>query len=264
MTTPKETWDDGAAYERFVGRWSRPVAREFLEQLALPAGLAWADVGCGTGALVESILLVCAPRAVIGLDRSQGFVSAARHSVADNRTRFHVGDATALPLEDASQDAAVSGLVLNFVSDPVRMVREMVRVTKPGGTVAAYVWDYAEGMAMIRYFWDAARAVRPNDVAFDEAARFALCRPEPLAQLWTGLGLESVQVRAIEIPTVFEGFEDYWTPFLGKQGAAPTYLASLEAQTQGEIRSWLQARLTPSPDGTLALRARAWAVQGKA
>ncbi|HWP56397.1 MAG TPA: methyltransferase domain-containing protein [Candidatus Acidoferrales bacterium] len=258
----KEAWGAGEPYERYVGRWSRAVAREFLDWLAIPAGGSWADVGCGTGALVEGILTRYAPKVVIGIDRSEGFVSEARRHLADARVRFQVGDATALPLHAATCDVTVSGLVLNFVADHAAMAREMVRVTKPGGKVAAYVWDYAGGMAMMRHFWDAAVAVSPHDAKLDQAERFPLCQPEPLATLWQDLGLTAVVVRAIDIPTVFQDFADYWTPFLGKQGTAPTYLASVDAETQGQIRAVLQARLLPAPDGTIALTARAWAVQG--
>lgn len=259
---PTENWGVGASYERYVGRWSRPVAREFLPWLTAPVGARWADVGCGTGALVEGILSGTAPGSVVGIDRSEGFLEAARQQIGDGRVRFVVGDVAALPLDTAGCDVAVSGLVLNFASDPAAMVREMIRVTTPGGKVAAYVWDYAGGMTMMRLFWDAALALRPADAELDEASRFPLCQPEALAALWRDLGLMGVAVRAVEVPTVFWDFGDYWTPFLGGQGAAPTYLATLDSRTQEQIRAALHARLTPAPDGTIALTARAWAVQG--
>jgi SAM-dependent methyltransferase len=220
------------------------------------------DVGCGTGALTESILTQCVPTSVIGIDRSAGFLAEARRHSTDARVHFQVGDATALPLDAATCDVTVSGLVLHFVADPPAMAREMIRVTKPGGTVAAYVWDYAGGMEILRFFWDAAVAVNPQDTQLDQAERFPLCQPEPLTRLWQALGLTAVTVRAIAIPTVFQDFDDYWTPFLGKQGAAPTYLASVDAETQAQIRAVLQSRLVPAPDGTITLTARAWAVQG--
>jgi len=256
------TWDAGGPYERFVGRWSRLVASAFLAWLAVPAGRSWADVGCGTGALTESILTQCAPNVVIGIDRSEAFEAEARRHSTDAPVRFQVGDATALPLDAATCDVTVSGLVLHFVSDPPAMAREMFRVTKPGGTVAAYVWDYVGGMEMLRFFWDAAVAVSPQDTQMDQAERFPLCQPAPLTTLWQDLGLTAVTVRAITIPTVFHDFDDYWTPFLGKQGAAPTYLASVDAETQEQIRAVLQSRLVPAPDGSIALTARAWAIQG--
>jgi SAM-dependent methyltransferase len=257
-----ERWEQGEAYERYVGRWSRLVAREFLDWLAVSSHKRWVDVGCGTGRLTEAILAQCDPAAVTSIDRSAGFLAEARRRVADERARFQVGDAMGLPLDADSCDVAVSGLVLNFVADPAVMAREMVRLTRPGGKVAVYVWDYAGVMEMMRQFWDAARAVRPQDTMLDEGARFSICEPDALAALWNDVGLSAVTTRAIDIHTVFRDFEDYWSPFLGGQGSAPTYLASLDTETQARIREHLQTRLIPSADGTLDLRARAWAVQG--
>jgi trans-aconitate methyltransferase len=259
---PKELWSTGAPYDRFVGRWSRKVAAEFLDWLSVSAHKAWVDVGCGTGSLVESILGQCDPASVTGIDRSEGFLAEARRRITDERARFQVGDAMDLPLNAATCDVAVSGLVLNFVVDHAAMVREMVRVTKPGGKVAVYVWDYAGGMEMMRHFWDAAIAVSPDDATLDEAGRFPICQPDALRALWQEVGLTAITVQAIDVPTVFQDFEDYWNPFLGKQGAAPTYLASVNSETQGRIRERLQTRLVPTADGTIALSARAWAVQG--
>jgi len=258
----KEAWDSGDAYEAYVGRWSRPVAAQFIGWLALPSGLRWADVGCGTGALSELILRSCDPAAVVGVDRAAPFVAVASRRIADGRASFEVGDATSLPWPDASLDAAVSGLVLNFVPDAAAMVREMRRVTRPGGRVAAYVWDYAGGMQMMRHFWDVAIALNPDDAGLDQAERFPICQPGPLQALFETAGLKHVATRAIDIPMVFRDFDDFWTPFLRKQGAAPTYLAKLGATRQQGIRDELKARLPTQPDGRIALTARAWAVQG--
>jgi SAM-dependent methyltransferase len=260
--TPTESWGSGDAYERYVGRWSRKVAAELLRWLAPAPGLAWADVGSGTGALAETILAACAPAAIEGVDASEGFVAAARQRLRDPRVRFITGDATRLPWEAGAFDVAVSGLVLNFVRDHEAMAREMIRVTKPGGRVCAYVWDYAGGMQMIRHFWDAAVAVNPDDAKLDQADRFPICQPEPLRALFEGAGLRSVLVRAIEIPTVFQDFDDYWSPFLGRQGSAPAYLASVSDDAREKIRAHLKARLAPAPGERIELTARAWAVQG--
>lgn len=188
--------------------------------------------------------------------------STPRPAIADQRVQFEVGDATALPWPTASCDVTVSGLVLNFVAGADAMVREMARVTRPQGKVAAYVWDYRGGMEMMRQFWDAAIAVRPGDAALDQAERFPLCQPEPLRALFQDAGLRSVAVRPINIPTVFRDFDDYWLPFLGKQGAAPTYLATLDDTAREQIRERLRARLPAAADGSIALTARAWAIQG--
>jgi SAM-dependent methyltransferase len=263
MTEPvKEAWGLGGPYERYVGRWSRIVAREFVGWLGAPPGQTWGDVGCGTGALVEYILAAADPRLVFAIDRSDGFLAAAQAKITDQRARFELADATALPWADASCDVTVSGLVLNFVPDALAMASELVRVTRPRGIIAVYVWDYSGGMQMMRHFWDAAIEVSPGDVALDQAERFPICQPEPLRALFQDAGLSSLVVRAIEIPTVFRDFDDYWLPFLGKQGAAPTYLASLESETREQIRDILKARLAAAADGSIALTARAWAVKG--
>lgn len=157
-----EAWDSGHAYEQYVGRWSRKVAGEFVRWLALPPGLAWADVGCGTGVLASIILASCAPASVRGIDRSASFVAQARQRIPTPQASFETGDATHLPWGPQACDVSVSGLVLNFVPDSEAMAREMVRVTKPGGMVAAYVWDYAGGMEMMRHFWDARHRGEPE------------------------------------------------------------------------------------------------------
>ena len=257
-----EAWDSGHAYEQYVGRWSRKVAPEFLRWLALPRGLAWADIGCGTGALASLILARCEPSVVRGIDSSDDFVSLARRHIKDPRASFDSGDATHLPWNLGSFDATVSGLVLNFVPDHDAMVREMMRVTKPGGVVAAYVWDYAGGMQMMRLFWDAAIAASPNDAKLDQAERFPLCQAKPLQALFEKMGAKSVEVSAIDIPTVFQDFNDYWGPFLGRVGAAPAYLASVSGEVLEQIRLQLERRLVAAPGKRIELSARAWAVKG--
>jgi trans-aconitate methyltransferase len=261
-STAPEAWSSGDAYDQFVGRWSRMVATKFLRGIAASPGLAWADVGCGTGVLTSAILTMCEPALVSGIDSSEAFVSRARQRIGDPRARFETGDATRLPWESAARDVTVSGLVLNFVRDHEAMVREMARVTRPGGSVAAYVWDYAGGMQMMRHFWDVAVAVSPDDAKLDQAERFPICQPGPLQALFERVKLKSVTVRAIDIRTVFRDFDDYWNPFLGRTGAAPTYLASVGDEVRERIRLALKGRLAPTQAGPIELTARAWAVRG--
>lgn len=258
----KETWSSGEPYDRYVGRWSRMVANKFLAWLGVPPAQVWGEVGCGTGALTEAMLAEAGPRLVCAIDRFAGFLRAAQDRITDQRAQFGLADAAALPWPDALCDVTVSGLVLNFVPDAAAVVNEMVRVTRPQGTVAAYVWDYAGGMEMMRHFWDAAIAVSPQDAALDQAERFPLCQPEPLKQLFQDAGLTSLAVRAIEIPTIFRDFNDFWLPFLGKQGAAPTYLATVDSTTRAHIRELLRARVATNNEGAITLTARAWAIQG--
>jgi SAM-dependent methyltransferase len=264
LSSVAETWSGGDAYEVFIGRWSRPVADEFLSWLAVPAGRHWLDVGCGTGALTEQILILAEPAQVTGIDPSEPFLDHARAHVDDARVTFQVGDAQDLPLPDHDVDVVVSALALNFVPDAARAAAEIARVVVAGGVAAAYVWDYADGMGMLRHFWDAAVALDAAAAALDEGRRFPLCRPEPLALLWTGAGLAGVSVQAIEVPMVFADFDDYWQPFLGGQAPAPGYVGSLASTARERLRDRLHRSLPTQPDGTIQLTARAWAVRGRA
>jgi SAM-dependent methyltransferase len=256
-------WASGPPYEAYVGRWSRRVAEQFLPWLAVPQGRSWLDVGCGTGALTEAVLRDTAPSAVAGIDASAGFVGYAREQLADERVTFEVADAAGLPFEECRFDAVVSGLVLNFLPDPAAALAEMARVVRPGGTVAVYVWDYAEGMQLMRHFWDAAAALDPDARQLDEGVRFPICRPEPLAALWRAAQLEQVAVRAIDVPTVFRDFDAYWSPFLGAQGPAPSYAMGLDEIRRAALREEIRARCPVAEDGSIHLQARAWAVQGR-
>ena len=255
-----ERWAVGEAYEAYVGRWSRRVAVDFVAGLGVAPGARWVDVGCGTGALAGAVLAGAGPAAVAGLDPSTGFLATA--VAANPGIAFAAADARSLPLADGHVDAVVSGLALNFVPGPERAAAEFARVLAPGGVAAAYVWDYAEGMAFMRHFWDAALDLDPGAAELDEGRRFTLCRPEALRALWSGAGLGDVDVRPVDIPTVFADFDDFWQPFLGGQGTAPTYVSTLPEDRRDALRELLRERLRAEPDGSVRLRARAWAVQG--
>jgi len=175
---------------------------------------------------------------------------------------LHRGSATAIPLEADCVDLTVSGLVLNFVPDARAALTEMTRVTTLGGTIAAYVWDYAGRMELMRHFWDAAAELDPAAASIDEGVRFPLCRPQALTELFGGAGLSEVQVTSIDIATRFADFDDYWQPFLGGQGPAPAYSMSLNESARARLRDRLRERLPTETDGTVSLIARAWAVRG--
>jgi len=228
--------------------------------LGIAAGRRWLDIGCGTGALCAAIMDLCSPASVAGVEPSEGFLKTAKENLAD-RAALHLGSATAIPLGDASVDVVVSGLMLNFVTDQRAALAEMARVTGKGGTIAAYVWDYAGKMELIRLFWDAAVELDPDAAKMDEGIRFPLCRPEALEKLFADAGLRSVEVVSIDIPTPFGDFDDYWQPFLGGQGPAPAYVMSLDETGRTRLRDRLRGRLPTAADGSISLTARAWAIR---
>jgi len=259
---PAEVWENAESLERYVGRWSRLVAREFVTWLRVPPGSRWLDVGCGSGALTETVLAEAEPESIDGVDTSEAFVAYAASRVTDPRASFAVADAQALDRPDAAYDAVASSLVLNFLPDPARGAAEMRRVARPGGVVAGYVWDYAGEMQLMRRFWDAAAELDPAAADLDEGHRMAGCNPADLEALFAGAGLEEVETRAIDVPTVFADFDDYWSPFEGGQGPAPGYCVSLPPDRRAALRERLRETLPAASDGSISLVARAWAVRG--
>jgi trans-aconitate methyltransferase len=246
-----------------MGRWSRKVAPLFTAWVDAFPGASWIDIGCGTGVLTAAVLAGCGPSRVVGIDSAAAFLQTAKAQVPDSRACFKQGDAQAIPEGDDAFDVAVSGLVLNFVPDKDAAIREMVRVARPGGTVALYVWDYAGHMQVMRYFFDVATALDPRASEFDDGVKTPVCRPRPLAELFARARLTDVEVRAIDIPTAFESFDDYWTPFLGGTGSAPKYCLSLDEEVRERVREAIRRRLPTGPDGEILLAARVWAAKGQ-
>ncbi|MEP7286512.1 MAG: class I SAM-dependent methyltransferase [Chloroflexota bacterium] len=257
-----EAWGNGATYEPYVGRWSRLVAPPFLAWLGVSSGKRWLDVGCGTGALTQTILQRADPVHVKGIDRSEGYIAFAQDHMHDERVQFEVGDAIALPVETGTYDATISALVLNFVSKPIQAVEEMARATKRGGIVAVYVWDYAGKMQLMRHFWNAAAALNPQAFSLDEGQRFPICNPIALTELFQAAKLNNVETYPIDINTDFTDFEDYWSPFLGGQGPAPSYAISLTDEQRTALRERIRNGLPFALDGSIPLVARVWAVRG--
>lgn len=256
-------WGAGDAYERYMGRWSRRIAPQFLDWLSVPAHAKWIDVGSGTGVVSSAILARCSPASVVGIDLTQAFVEAARAQLGDPRFRCQQASGEAIPFQDGEFAAAVSGLVLNFAGDKNRFVAEMQRVVSPGGTVALYVWDYAGHMQVMRYFFDAATELDPGAREFDDGVRAPICRPGPLSALFEQAGLVDIEVRPIDIPAAFDDFDDYWRPFLGGTGSAPKYCTSLGPEAQARLRETVRRRLPTGPDGEILLAVRAWAIKGR-
>ncbi len=257
-----DSWMTGAAYEAYMGRWSRQLARVFVEWLHPKSFAHWLEIGCGTGALTSAICDLCEPASVVACDPSEPFVEHARRNLPDARVSFVVAGADALPSRDDGFDAVVAGLVLNFLPEPGHAVASIRERLRPGGTAGAYVWDYAEGMEFLRYFWEEAVALDPRAAALDESRRFSLAQAPALVSLFRAAGLAQVETALLDIPADFEDFDDFWKPFLRGTGPAPGYVMSLDLASRELLRERLRQRLLPGSDGRIQLRARAWAVRG--
>lgn len=260
---PNPIWNDGHAYEAYVGRWSRPTAIAFLDWLGVRRDATWLDVGCGTGALTQAILKGFTPRHIDASDLSKAFLDVAIQTIHDGRVTFALANACDLPNASDAYDAVVCGLIINAVPDQPKALSEFVRCAKPGGSVGLYVWDFDGEMQMLRYFWESANMLDPpTDVDDEDLSGFAICNPDRLAEAFRNAGLQDVEARAIDTPTHFKDFDDYWTPFLRGGAPAQQHVASLSDEKRAQLRDHIKARLPIAPDGSIHLIARAWAAKG--
>jgi ubiquinone/menaquinone biosynthesis C-methylase UbiE len=253
----------GAAevYDRFIGRYSPQLAGAMCEAADVRPGQRALDVGCGSGALVSALADLLGAENVVGIDPSEPFVEATRAKVPG--ARVEVGSAESLPFADNEFDATLSQLVVNFLSDPEQGVREMSRVTRPGGVVAGCVWDYGGGMTMLRTFWEAAAALDPEGAGPRmESHTMRFSTPEDLAGLWESARFADVAVSPIVVEASYENFEDLWAPFPTGVGPAGAYAASLGGDQQAQLRDEFARRLG-GPEGPFALSARAWCAVGR-
>ena len=262
MSPEREMFSESEAYERFMGRWSRRLAPLLVGFAGVRDRSSVLDVGSGTGALASAIMAAIPSCRVTGVDLSAAYVAYAQAHVTSHRVHFEVGDAQQLRFPDGAFDQTVSLLVLNFIPDPQKALREMIRVTRPGGVVTAAVWDYGEGMQMLRIFWDEAVALDSGNDRPDER-HMPFCRKGELAALWRNHNLQNVEERPLTIPIAFRSFEDYWMPFLAGQGPAGAYAASLSQDQRTQLKLRLRRRLVgDGQDRPIKLQARAWAVKG--
>ncbi|MEJ2372057.1 MAG: methyltransferase domain-containing protein [Gemmatimonadales bacterium] len=257
-------WNAGGTYEDFMGRWSRPLAEEFIKWVDPSPGGHWLDVGAGTGALAAAICAMARPASVVASDPSARFIESAKQRLHDPRVTFVVAGAESFPRRHGGYDAIVSGLALNFFPDPGLAMEEQLDAVCPNGLVGAFVWDYADGMEFLRHFWDAVAAIEPEAGEMDEGRRFPICDPDSLESLLRSAGAERVRVASLAVPTLFSSFEDYWHPFLGGAGPAPSLVSTLSQKQRRVLVDELRRRLPMQESGRIQLQARAWAVVGRA
>ncbi len=259
MTNDQIRFDDGAAYERYMGSWSRLAGERFLHWLAPGGGSRWLDVGCGNGAFTQLIVDTCAPSSVQGVDPAEQQLAFARARFPSQAARFQQGDAMALPFPDDAFAVAVMPLVIFFVPDPVQGVAEMARVVRPGGIAAAYAWDMAGGGF-------------PYQALHDEMRRMGIAVPDPpspdasrldaLRELWAGAGMGSIETREISVQRTYADFDDFWTtihggPSVGKQ------LAVMADEAKSQLKEQLRPLLPAEATGRITCGARANAVRGR-
>jgi ubiquinone/menaquinone biosynthesis C-methylase UbiE len=260
MKAFQSLFNDGAAYERLMGRWSKLVGQEFLDWMAPAKGLSWLDVGCGNGAFTEEIIARCAPSKVAAVDPSEGQLGYARTRAGAKLAEFRVADAQSLPFDDRSFDAVAMALVISFVPDPAKAAAEMTRVARPGSTVATYMWDFSVGGAPVEPIY---RALRAIGIEPPRPANHAVATPAALQKLWTEAGLQAVEARHFHINAVFASVDDYWESNSAPSGPQGVLISRMPPDQRARMHEAVRAQLTPGADGRVSVPAIAAAVKGK-
>jgi ubiquinone/menaquinone biosynthesis C-methylase UbiE len=260
MSDDVKLFADGKAYERRMGRWSRIVGEAFLDWLAVPKGLRWLDVGCGNGAFTEVLIARCAPVAVSAIDPSEGQLSYARTRPDAKLAEFRVGDAQALPYQDRCFDAAAMALAISFVPDPIKAVTEMMRVVRPDGWVAAYMWDQPGGGTPVEPML---RALKSLGIAVSLPG-IEISRRENMRAVWEKVGLQSIDTHVISIPVVYSDFDDFWQSYSVPDGPSGQPLRRMSPSEIEQLKGRLREQLPTGPDGHIAYEAFANAVSGRA
>ncbi|MBV1698305.1 MAG: methyltransferase domain-containing protein [Hyphomicrobiales bacterium] len=260
MTEAKSLFTDGAAYDKLARRFTRPAGEAFLDWLALPANLEWIDAGCGTGAFTQLVLDRCAPKRVSAFDPSPEQIAYARTTPAAKRIDFQVGDAQAIPFGDAAFDAGTMALVISFVPDPDKSVAELRRVTRPGGMIGAYMWDFLnKGSPRHRL----GEAVKRMGVAVRQLPGYAHSRMEAMEGFFKSAGLADVATRVIEFEVTYDNFDEYWSQQTGLASAAAENISSMSAADIERLKADLRANLPKDKAGRIAFRVKANAVKGR-
>jgi ubiquinone/menaquinone biosynthesis C-methylase UbiE len=265
-TDTKPFGTDGLAYERWMGRWSRLTARQFVAWLQIPPLQRWIDVGCGTGALTGTILSECDPDLVVAFDTSEIQLAYARSQLDDKRLTFSIGDATSIDAGDNSFDVAASALVLNFIPDQRKAMLEMTRVVRPDGVVAVYVWDFAGQRQITQHLSDAIAAVAPDAGRMASSAQqVTTTNPRALQSLFQAAGLEAVKTTSLDITVEFKDFNDYWTSntsLISPVSIIGTAGGLLAATQKEALKQELRKKLPADAHGKISFAARAWGVRG--
>ena len=260
MVTNQIRFDDGAAYERYMGKWSQLAGETFLDWLAPKSGLRWLDVGCGNGAFTEELIARCAPAAVIAIDPSDDQLAYARSRRGVKTAEFRVGDAQKLGFGAGSFDVAVMALVISFLPDPARAAAEMTRVVRPGGWVATYMWDIPGGGVPVDPVY---KAIKSLGIPSALPPNPAISRREAMQELWEQSGLVSVDTRVIRIPVVYSNFDDFWDSTTVPIGPQGKLIESMSTSVREQLRTRLREHLPVASDGRIVYESFANAVKGR-
>ncbi len=253
-------FSDGAAYERYMGRWSLAAGKVFLDWVAPPTNARWLDVGCGTGVFTELVLDTCTPATVVAVDPSESQIDIARSKPVARRAEFRVADAQELPFQDGAFDVVASSLVINFIPDRFRALAEMRRVGNPGGVVAGYVWDFAEERgpnSPIRFGFS------QMGIKYQASVGAEGTRLQALTSLFSGVGLQDIAVRVIDVTMSFSDFNEFWqsqTPGYTQTGKIIAEMSEFERE---KLTGVVRARLSAGPDGSVTCSARANAIKAR-
>ena len=265
MMKTDTSWSNKKLYEEFMGKWSLKIAKKFIDWLKENYSIRnkkWLDVGCGTGALTFEIAKSTQPISVLGIDPSMEYLPINPSQYVNDKIKFNVGFGDNLSISLSDYDFVVSALALNFMSDKQASILEMLRILKPNGIIALYVWDYAEKMEFLRYFWNGVVDMDPDASKFDEGQLFPICNIEALTNLFSSCNVNNVITNEIEIKTRFNNFNEYWYPFLGGQGPAGKYLQTIDNDKRNKIRDHIKEIIPISKDGSINLIAKAFAISG--
>jgi ubiquinone/menaquinone biosynthesis C-methylase UbiE len=260
MAPSEGFFNDGAAYERLMGRWSRRVGDIFIDWIDIPQGLRWIDVGCGTGVFTEEIIRRCAPAAVTAIDPSAEQLAFARERAGLKTVAFHVGDAQALDFRDASFDVAVMALVVHFVPDPAKGIAEMARVVAPAGFGATYVWDYTQGGSPTAPL---AAAIKAMNLDTSPPPSGKATSVDMLTQMWRSAGFDAIETRTIRIPVEFANFDECWDSMSVPVGPTGQTIRQMSPESLARLRANLQERLPAAADGRVVFEAVANAIKGR-
>jgi trans-aconitate methyltransferase len=255
-----DRWENAAAYDGFMGRWSRLLARQFVEWLGIRSSAVWLEIGCGTGSMTSAICELADPASVLACDTAPDFVAYCKKHLTHPQLTVAPTTPGCIPSVAGGFDAVVSNFVLNFLPVPASALQQMRETCRPGGCVAATVWDYSEGMDFLRLFWDAAVALDSAAEKLHEGRRFPICRPDALRSAFELAGLLDIRIEPITIVTAFSSFEDFWEPFVSGPGPGPTYVSGLTEAARQQLADRLRDSLGSATP--IRLQARAWAAKG--